>query len=80
MLSYLLVHTTLGTHLASLQTITVMLHLCFWVAFLIILLRFCRDYFIYKHRFQQAFQRRKAPLLVLAIVYAVTMIAIYFLW
>lgn len=72
--------TTTGTNLASLQTITVMLHLCFWIAFLIILLRFCRDYFLYKHRFSQAIQRRTAPLIVLAIVYAVTMFAIYFLW
>ncbi|WP_410880729.1 hypothetical protein [Myroides sp. DW712] len=72
--------TTTGTTLVSLQTITVMLHLCFWVAFLVILLRFCRDYFLYKHRFSQAIQRRTAPLIVLAIAYAVIMFSIYFLW
>ncbi|WP_286442198.1 MULTISPECIES: hypothetical protein [unclassified Myroides] len=80
MLLSLLTASPLGTNLVSLQTITGMLHLCFGVAFLIIFLRFCRDYFIYKHRFPQAIQRRKAPLIVLAIVYAVTMFAIYFLW
>ncbi|MBB1150163.1 MULTISPECIES: hypothetical protein [unclassified Myroides] len=80
MLSQLVPLTTLNPNLASLQAITLMLHLCFLIAFLIIIIRFTRDFFFYKHPFQLAFNRRKAPLIVLAIVYSATMFAIYFMW
>ncbi|MGG5507211.1 MULTISPECIES: hypothetical protein [unclassified Myroides] len=80
MLLALLTPASLGTNLASLQAITTMLHLCFGVAFLIVLGRFIRDFFFYRHSFKQAFHRRKAPLFILMVVYIVTMFSIYFLW
>ena len=66
LLVYYFLKTFIKTNpnLASLQAITLMLHLCFLLAFLVIIVRFTRDFLFYKHPFQLAFNRRKAPLIV----------------
>jgi len=69
-----------GAALPSLQAITAVLHLSFLVAFLIVLIRFIRDFFFFNHPFRDAIERRKSSFFVLLLMYGITMFLIYFLY